>query len=68
MEVAPSAPSAEGAEGAEVAEGAWTVAGLPIYILPYGQNTMGIGYMALWSFGAKSWMDWMGDGWYPLGL
>ena len=23
------------------------------HILSYGQNTMGIGYMALWGFGAK---------------
>ena len=45
-----------GAEGAEEDEGA------AIYILLDGYDTMGIGYIALWGFGAKSgsgWMEWM---------
>ena len=37
-----------GAEGAEEDEGA------AIYILLDGYDTMGIGYIALWGFGAKS--------------
>ena len=38
----------EGAEGAEEDEGA------AMYILLDGYDTMGIGYIALWGFGAKS--------------
>ena len=44
---------AEGLEGAE--EDEWAA----IYIVLHGQDTMGIGYMALWGFGAKSVMEWM---------
>ena len=56
---------AEGTEGTEEDEGA------SIYILLDGLDTMGIGYMALWGFGAKCWtgLDWTGvDGWIPLRL
>ena len=42
-----------GAEGAEEDEGA------AIYILLDGYDTMGIGYIALWGFGAKSGTGWM---------
>ena len=52
-----------GAEGAEEDEGA------AIYILLDGYDTMGIGYIALWGFGAKSgtgWMEWMEWSGYPL--
>ena len=42
--------------------------GAAIYLMLDGQDTTGIGYMALWGFRAKCWMDgwmeWM-DG-YPL--
>ena len=36
-------------------------------ILLYGLDTMGIGYMAIWGFGAKYLTGWMGE-WsgYPL--
>ena len=46
-----------GAQGAE---------GAAIYLMLDGQDTTGIGYMALWGFGAKclsGWMEWSG---YPL--
>ena len=39
--------------GGEVAEGADMTDVAFILILSYGLNTMGIGYMALWVFGAK---------------
>ena len=40
----------------------------PLYILLDGYDTIGIGYIALWGFGAKCRSGWMGDGWsrYPL--
>ena len=38
---------AEGLEGAEEDKGA------AIYLMLDGQDTMGIGYMALWGFAAK---------------
>ena len=44
---------AMGAEGAEEDEAA------AIYILLDGYDTMGIGYIALWGFGAKSGTGWM---------
>ena len=43
-----------GAEGAMGAEGAEEDEGAAIYILLDGYDTMGIGYIALWGFGAKS--------------
>ena len=54
-----------GAVGAEGAEGAEEDEGAAMYILLDGYDTLGIGYMALWGFGAKSGTGWMGDG-YPL--
>ena len=36
-----------------------------IYLMLDGQDTTGIGYMALWGFGAKSWMGDGVDGEYP---
>ena len=48
---------AEGAEGGEVVKGA------AIYLILDGLDTTGIGYMALWSFGAKCLSGWSG---YPL--
>ena len=54
---------AEGLEGAEEDEGD------AIYLILDGQDTTGIGYKALWGFGAKCWSGWSGvdgvDG-YPL--
>ena len=44
---------AEEAEGAEGAEGAEEDEGAAMYILLDGYDTMGIGYIALWGFGAK---------------
>ena len=54
-----------GVEGAIGAEGAEEDEGAAIYILLDGYDTMGIGYIALWGFGAKSGtgLDWTG---YPL--
>ena len=54
-----------GSEGAMGAEGAEEDEGAAIYILLDGYDTMGIGYIALWGFGAKS-----GTGldWIPLRL
>ena len=43
-----------GAEGAE--EDEWAA----IYILFDGYDTMGIGYMAVWGFGAKCLSGWTG--------
>ena len=61
------AEGAEDNEGAERCEGAEEDEGAAIYILLDGYDTMGIGYIALWGFGAKSgtgWvMEWSG---YPL--
>ena len=45
----------ERAEGAEGFEGAEEDEGAALYILLDGQDTMGIGYMALWGLGAKCW-------------
>ena len=42
-----------GAEGAMGAEGAEEDEGAAIYILLDGYDTMEIGYIALWDFGAK---------------
>ena len=64
---AQGAEGADGAEGAEEAEGAEDDEGAAIHILLDGFDTLGMGYMALWGFRAKCWMDgveWM-DG-YPL--
>ena len=60
---AEGAQGAERAEGAEGAEGAEEDEGAAIYILLDGYDTMGIGYIALWGFGAKSgtgveWSGW----------
>ena len=51
---------AMGAEGAEESEG----------VVGAEEDTTGIGYMAIWGFGAKCWMEWSGwmDGWIPLRL
>ena len=59
---------AEGTEGAERAEGAEEDDGAAICILLVGQDTTGIGYMALRGFRAKCWsgLDW--SGWIPLRL
>ena len=52
-----------GSEGVEGAEGAEEDEGAAIYIVLDGWDTMGIGYIALWGFGAKSgsgvdgWLD-----------
>ena len=54
---------AEGAEGVSGAEEAEEDEGAATYILLDGYDTMGIGYIALWGFGAKSgtgWMEWSG--------
>ena len=56
-----------GAVGAEGAEGAEEDEGAAMYILLDGYDTMGIGYIALWGFGAKSGSGWM-DGWILLRL
>ena len=56
-----------GAEGAERVEGAEEEKGAAIYMLLDGYDTMGIGYMALWGFGAKC-VSGVGDGWIPLRL
>ena len=52
---------AEGTEGAERAEGAEEDDGAAICILLDGQDTTGIGYMALWGFRAKcrSGVEWV---------
>ena len=47
----------------EVAEGADETDVVAIYILSYGENTIVIGYMALWGFWSKSWTGLDG---YPL--
>ena len=56
----------EGANGADWAMGAEEDKGAAIYLMLDGWDTTGIGYMALWGFGAKCWtgLDW--SGWYPL--
>ena len=64
---AEGAMGAEGAEGAEGVEGAEEDEGDAIFILLDGYDTMGIGYMALWGFRAKSGSG-VGDGWIPLRL
>ena len=51
------------AEVVEVAEGADETDVVAIYILSYGENTIVIGYMALWGFWSKSWTGLDG---YPL--
>ena len=55
-----------GVEGAIGAEGAEEDEGAAIYILLDGYDTMGIGYIALWGFGAKSGTGWSGWSGYPL--
>ena len=44
------AEEADRAEGGVVVEGADRTDLAVIYILRYGKNTMGLGFMALWSF------------------
>ena len=51
---------AEGGEGVSGAEEAEEDEGAAMYILLDGYDTMGIGYIALWSFGAKCWLEWSG--------
>ena len=58
---------AEAAMGAEGAMGAEEDEGAAIYILLDGYDTMGIGYIALWGFGAKSGTGWVME-WIPLRL
>ena len=66
------AMGAEGAEGAMGSEGVMRAEedkGAAIYLILDGLDTTGIGYMALWSFGAKclsGWMEWME--WIPFRL
>ena len=50
----------EGAEGVSGAEEAEEDEGAATYILLDGYDTMGIGYIALWGFGAKCWLEWSG--------
>ena len=66
---------AEGAMGAEGAEGAMGSEGViggeedkgaAIYLMLDGQDTTGIGYMALWGFRAKCRSGWSGVDGYPL--
>ena len=59
-EGAMGADGAEGAEGVDGAEEAEEDEGAAMYILLDGYDTMGIGYIALWSFGAKCWLEWSG--------
>ena len=63
------AMGAEGAMGSEGVMGAEEDRGAAIYLMLDGQDTTGIGYMALWGFAAKclSGVEWM-DGWIPLRL
>ena len=52
----------EGAIGADLAIGAEEDEEAALHISLDGYDTMGIGYIALWGFGAKSgtgWMEWM---------
>ena len=59
---------ADWAMGAEGVMGAEEDKGAALYLMLDGQDTTGIGYMALWGFGAKcrsgvgEWTGWM-DGW-----
>ena len=58
------AEGAEGAMGSEGVTGAEEDRGAAIYLMLDGQDTTGIGYMALLGFGAKclsGWMDGVGD-------
>ena len=48
------AEGAEGAMGSEGVMGAEEDKGAAIYLMLDGLDTMGIGYIALWGFGAKS--------------
>ena len=62
------AMGAEEAMGSEGVMGAEEDKGAAIYFMLDGQDTTGIGYMALWGFRAKCLSGWMGewmDG-YPL--
>ena len=52
-EGAMGADGAEGAEGVDGAEEAEEDEGAAMYILLDGYDTIGIGYIALWGFGAK---------------
>ena len=51
---------AEGGEGVSGAEEAEEEEGATMYIFLDSYDTMGIGYIALWSFGAKCWLEWSG--------
>ena len=57
---------AEGAEGVSGAEEAEEDEGAAMYILLDGYDTMGIGYIALWGFGAKCLTGWSGWTRFPL--
>ena len=59
-EGAMGAEGAEGAIGSEGVIGAEEDKGAAIYLMLDGQDTTGIGYMALWGFGAKCWTGWSG--------
>ena len=57
------AMGAEGAMGSEGVMGAAEGKGAAIYLMLDGQDTTGIGYMALWGFGAKCLTGWSGVEW-----
>ena len=54
------AEGAEGAMGSEGVMGAEEDEEAAIHISLDGYDTMGIGYIALWGFGAKCWLEWSG--------
>ena len=60
------AEGAEGAMGSEGVMGAEEDKGAAIYLMLDGKDTTGIGYMALWGFGAKCRTGWSGWSGYPL--
>ena len=61
-DLAIGAEGAEGAMGSEGVMGAEEDRGAAIYLMLDGQDTTGIGYMALWGFAAKCRMDGWMDG------
>ena len=54
------AMGAEGAMGSEGVMGAEEDKGAAIYLMLDGQDTTGIGNIAVWGFGAKCWSGWTG--------
>ena len=68
-DLAMGAERAEGAMGSEGFMGAEEDKGAAIYLMLDGEDTTGIGYMALWGFGAKCRTGWgSGVEWIPLRL